>query len=380
MEFPQLTASPSPRTLEIDKESSAPEEVGRIRWSDLYIRGVAAALGRKVPTSVAVAEGWYDADQNAADGYLAVSIADKGPAVDLAIAAATIACERIDGDHPDLAIILHACFSHQGLDHFAAASYIQSRTVGGEAMALELKQFSNGSLAALELAAAYLTACGRPASALLTTSDRFAPPAYDRFRSDRGILYGDGGTALMLSTDPGPHPVARLRSTHIIGDTRFGDLHIGPEPWTEASGEGGWPLRLGARRDGHLAEHGLDVLVDMMQVVAHRQRTVIEAALDDAGLNHEDIRWWVLPNMGQQQVDWEFRRALGVDEPHTTWTWGREVGHIGAGDAYGGLAHLLESRAARPGDHVAMFGIGQGDNYGCAVVEVLEEVEWDITT
>lgn len=366
-----------------ERARRAHEEVGRIRWNDLFIRGVAASLGRKVPTSVAVAEGDYDADQNEADGYLAVRIADKGPAVDMAIAAAEIALDRTGPDVPDFALVLHACFSHQGMDHFAAASYLQSRTIRGSAMALELKQFSNGSLAALELAAAYLTARGAPAAALLTTSDRFSRPAYDRFRSDRGILYGDGGTALVLSRTPGTAPgstaVARLLSTHIVGDTRFGDLHIGDEPWSDAAGEGGYPLRLGARRDSHLEMHGLDVLLDLMQVVAHRQRTTIAVALDDAGLESGDIRWWVLPNMGQQQVDWEFRRALGVEEPQTTWFWGREVGHIGAGDAYAGLAHLLESGAAGPGDKVAMFGIGQGDNYGCAVVEVLEEVRWEST-
>jgi 3-oxoacyl-[acyl-carrier-protein] synthase-3 len=340
---------------------------------------VAASLGRKVPTSVAVAEGWYDAEQNEADGYLAVCVADKGPAVDMAISAADIAVQRAGVDASEFAVVMHACFSHQGMEHFAAASYLQSRTIQGSAMALELKQFSNGSLAMLELGAAYLVAQGRPSAALLTTSDRFAPPAYDRFRSDRGILYGDGGTALVLAGTPGERPVARLLSTHIVGDTRFGDLHIGSEPWSDAPGEGGWPLRLGARRDSHLELHGLDVLLDLMQVVAQRQRTTIGVALEDAGLASSDVRWWVLPNMGQQQVDWEFRRALGVEEPQTTWYWGRHVGHIGAGDASGGLCHLIETGAARPGDKVAMFGIGQGDNYGCAVVEILEEVSWEST-
>lgn len=355
--------------------------MGQIRWDDLYIGGVAASLGRKEPTAEAVAEGRYDADRNEVDGYLSVRVADKGPAVDLAIAAANEAVDRAGPDVPDFAAVLHASYAHQGLDHFAAASYIQQRTVRGSAMALEVDQGSNGGLAALEVACAYLQARTEPASVLLTTSDRFVPPAWDRYRTDRGTVFGDGGTALVLSrgdTEGGRGKVAKVLSTAIVGDTRFVDLYIGEEPWTDASGEA-WPLDLCARRDGYLALHGLDVLLELMLTVAKRQRATIETALTDAGLTSGEVQWWAFPNMGRQVIDWEFRRMLGIDEDRTTWEWGRRVGHLGAGDTFGALAHLVESGAAKAGDKVVLFSIGQGDNYGCAVVEVLEERTWERT-
>lgn len=333
---------------------------------------------------MAVADGRYDAERHRVDGYLAVRIADKGPAVDLAIAAALVALERAGTDPAEFATVLHASYAHQGLDHFSVASYVQSRTVRGSAMAAQVNQGSNGGLASLELAAAYLTARAEPASALLTTSDRFVPPAWDRYRSDKGTLFSDGGTALVLSRGPaagdgGGTRVAKLLATTIVGDTRFGDLYVGDEPWTDAGGEAGWPLDLCARRDSFLAAHGVDVLLELMLTVAKRQRGTIETALADAGLDSDAVQWWAFPNMGHQVIDWEFRRALGIDEARTTWEWGRRVGHIGAGDTFGALAHLLESGTARAGDKVVLFSIGQGDNYGCAVVEVLEEPTWEQT-
>src|SRR5687768_1864240 len=100
-----------------------------MRWDDLYVNGVAAALGTRVTTASAVAAGDYDARSNAADGYLATRVDDEGPAVELAVRAAEAALDRSGVDPASFAMVLHATCVHQGLDHFAAASYVQHRTV-----------------------------------------------------------------------------------------------------------------------------------------------------------------------------------------------------------------------------------------------------------
>jgi 3-oxoacyl-[acyl-carrier-protein] synthase-3 len=272
--------------------------------------------------------------------------------------------------------VLHATCAHQGLDHFASASYVQSHTVGGDATAVEIRQFSNGCIAGLDLAASTLTARAGERSALVTTSDRFVPPAYDRFASDKGVVFGDGGTALVVSRRPG---ALRLLSTSLIGDSSFVRMQIGDAAWTEAAGQGGWPVDLGARRAQNVRRQGVELLMELMVAGADRQREVIELALADAEVKVDEVAWWVMPNMGRAIVDWEFRRSLGVRESQTTWSWGREVGHLGAGDQFAGLCHLLETGAVRPGDRLVTTGIGQGENYGCAVVEVVEVPQWSIT-
>lgn len=346
-----------------------------MRWDDIYISGLGATLGRRVTTADAVAAGLYDERDNEADGYLAVRVAGEGPAVEMAVEAAALALKRSpDVDPGEVGIVVHACCAHQGLEHFSAPNYIQSRTVQGTATAVEVRQFSNGGMMALELAAGSLAARSTPQAALVTTSDRFGGPTYDRYRTDQGVVFGDGATALVLSRRPG---VARLLSTVVIGDGSFVGMQIGDAPWTGAVDTGTWPVDLTARRKQHLKVHGVDLLMRIMVRSTRLQRETIEAALTDAGVTADEVAWWVVPNMGRAVVDWEFRRRLGIDESRTTWSWGREVGHIGAGDQTGGLTHLFESGVLHAGDRVVLTGVGQGDNYGCAVVEVVEEPEWE---
>ncbi|MFD0856207.1 ketoacyl-ACP synthase III family protein, partial [Actinomadura adrarensis] len=315
--------------------------------------------------------------EQAANGYRAVRVADDdGPAIEMSVAASELAMKRATVDPGDIELIAHASVGHQGLDHFAPASYVQTKTVGGKGVALEIKQHSNGGLACLELGAAYLTARSERSAALLTTSDKFIPPAYDRYRSDRGILFGDGGTALVLSRRSG---VAELLSTAVYSDGTYGAVYIGDEPWTDGTANGDKPIDLRARREQYLANNAA-MLLKVVKSTTEMQRRSVQTALDDAGVTCDDITRWVFMNVGLTQVDVQFRRTFRVDPARTVWEWGREVGHIGAGDQYAGLAHLLESGQVRSGDLVLMTGMGMGFSYGSAVVRILDEPGWPDST
>jgi 3-oxoacyl-[acyl-carrier-protein] synthase-3 len=327
-------------------------------------------------TADAVADGRYDAKENDNSGYLGVRVADNGPAVELAVTAANLAVQRSGRDAEDFTLVVHSCIAHQGLDDFASGAYVQSRTVRGRATALEIRQASNGGMAALDLAAAYLSARPEPTSALLSTSDRFVPPAFDRYRTASGLLLGDGGTGLVLTRGSG---VARLLSTILVGDTTYQGMQIGDEPWTEAPAEAGWPVDTQARVDAFIAAAGPDAVADMVQSISGIENETMKLAIDDAGLSAADITWWVFPNMGGL-TDWYALEELGVDESHTTWDWGRRAGHLGAGDQFAGLAQLFETRKVRVGDRILLNGAGTGFSFGSAVIEVLAEPNWQDTT
>ncbi|MEK8107765.1 hypothetical protein NKG94_27020 [Micromonospora sp. M12] len=185
-----------------------------MRWNDVWISAAAASLGHAESTETAVADGRYQQKDRDGDGYLAVRVVDEGPAVELAVAAGQLALHRSGRRPEEFALVTHSHVGFQGLDDFASAAHVQQRTVGGAATATEVRQASNGGMAALELTAAYLSADpGRPA-ALLTTSDVFHPPTYDRWGTS-GTLYGDGGTALVLSRAPAwPAALQRLGRRH----------------------------------------------------------------------------------------------------------------------------------------------------------------------
>lgn len=348
-----------------------------MRWNDIYIGAVAASLGRAETTGTAVDEGRYDADQQLADGYLAVRVADGVPAVELAVAAARIALERAGTAAEDVRLVMHASIGHQGLDHFAPASYVQHRTVRGRAGALEVKQASNGGLGGLEMAAAYLGADPAAGSVLLTTADTFEPPAYDRYHTDGGLLFSDGGTALVLRRGSG---VARLLSTVVIGDTTHHGLYNDNAAWVAAPGSGGWPVDLTPRQEKHVSDlGGPEAFLEIVQSLDDKQQETVRLAVAEAGLEVADIDWWVFPNVGQTLVDWDTYKEMGVDEARTTTEWGRHIGHLGAGDQIAGLAHLFESRTVRSGDRVLINAAGQGFTFGSAVLEIVGEPDWDST-
>ncbi|MET9960474.1 ketoacyl-ACP synthase III family protein [Streptomyces sp. NPDC006326] len=344
-----------------------------MRWNGIHVNACAAVLGRREETRTAVAEGRYDEAEAAADGFLSISVAEGTPPVELAVRAADLAMARATVTAPQIDLVVHSSCNHQGLDHFAPASYVQGRTVGGRAAAIEVKQYSNGGLAALEVAAAYLTARSEDSAALLTTSDVFALPGFDRYRSDKGVVFGDGGTGLVLSRRGG---VARLLSTAVISDGTYGAVYLGNAPFEEeAAGAEDGPVDLRGRRDAYLEENG-ELLLKIVQSLTERQQESVTVALADAGLTAADIDRWVLTNVGRTLDDVDFRAMFGIEDDRTLWEWGRRVGHIGAADQIAGLTHLLETGAVRPGDRVALCGIGMGFTYACAVVEILEQPEW----
>jgi 3-oxoacyl-[acyl-carrier-protein] synthase-3 len=326
----------------------------------VYVNASAMVLGRIEDTAVAVADGRYDAELREAHGYLSISvIQDERGVLDLAVDAARAALCRADVPAAEVRLVVHVSCETRGPDDLPPASYVQGRTVGNTAFAVEIRQACNGALAALELAAAYLSAAPTSTSALITTSDR-SRPGTDRYLAAQGEVAGDGATAAVLSRGAG---VAKLLSTAVVGDGRFLGTDAAADPR-------GYPDRAAL-----LAEQRRRLRPLLRAMSAHEQHSV-EIALADAGLASTDISRWVFANVGQLLVHQEFRRKFGIAESMTTWDWGRTVGHLGAGNQLAGLTHLVETGAVRAGDRVALCGNGVGFSFGCAIFEISTEPGW----
>lgn len=342
-----------------------------MQWNDIYVAAAAAWLGQKEDVRVAVAEGRYDATECDEDNYLYIRVAGRQTPAEMAVAAGRLAVSRAGIAGQDFDLVAHASVAFQGLDYWSVASYIQSQTVGGSASALEVKQTSNGGMAALDLAASYISTRQAPSAALITTADKYSLPTFDRYRSDKGIVRADGGTGLVLARGTG---VAKLLSTVVIGDTLHEGLYRA-ESWNDFSGADGWPVDLRSRRAAYMAK-GFDIRA-FVQWVTDRQHGVIRTALADAGIESGDVARWIFPNTGLGVVDWDVRKKdFGIEEWQTTYEWGRSVGHIGGGDQCAALAYLLESGGVHAGDRVVLVGAGAGFNFGSAVLEILAEPEW----
>ncbi|MGW6603252.1 ketoacyl-ACP synthase III family protein [Streptomyces sp. NPDC055036] len=340
----------------------------------LHIASCATWLPPAVTVDREIADGHCDPATAAATEALAVVIAGEESAPEMAARAARTALDRAGSRPEEIDLVLHASFFYQGHDLWAPASYVQREAVGNSCPAMEVRQVSNGGMAAVELAAAYLAADPRRSAALVTTGDRFRPPGFDRWRSDPGTVYADGGTALVLSRHDG---FAALRSLATVSVPELEGMHRGADPFGPAPFSGRPVVDLEACKRAFLAEHGVPYAVAR---VAAAQETAIERALSEAGTDLAGIDRIALPHLGRRRLEAGYFRRFGIEEKTTTWPWSRRIGHLGAGDPIAGLDHLVADGELAAGDTCLLVSVGAGFSWSCAVVEILRTPSWARTS
>ncbi|MFE7754918.1 ketoacyl-ACP synthase III family protein [Streptomyces sp. NPDC057418] len=341
-----------------------------MRLEDVYIRGTSTRLPARLAVADAVASGACPPRVAASTGMESVAYSPDESAAEMAAAAARTALRRADSHGGDVGLLLHADTYHQGQDLWPVASYIQREALGNTCQAVEIRQMSNGGLAALDLATAYLTAGHGHGDALITTADRFCPPGIDRWNTDPGTPYADGATSLVLSRRGG---FARLVSLALYADPELEPLHRGNDPFTPAPFTHRMPVDFDEAKRAFVGRTGISYAITR----AHNgQQTVIKQALADAGSELGGADWVVLPHFGRRRLQSIYYKPFGIDPDRTTWDFSRTVGHLGAGDQFAGLDHLLVSGRASPGDRCVLVSVGAGYSWGCAVLDILERPDW----
>ncbi|MGX7825918.1 ketoacyl-ACP synthase III family protein [Actinokineospora sp. 24-640] len=341
-----------------------------MRYDDVHIMATGAWLPPRRPLADLVESGECPPALPARADMVSVAVSERESAPEMAVLAARSALARAGSTPSDVDIVLHANTYYQGHDAWAVASYIQGQTIANQRPAVEIRQMSNGALAALDLAAAYLAADPGRRDALVTTGDRYCPPGFDRWRVDPGTAYADGGTALVLSRRGG---FARLVSLAMHSDPELEPMHRGDDPFGDAPLSHRVPIDFEAATKAFNRAHGVPYSLGKL---TEGQSVVIKHALAEADLDLADAEWVVLPNFGRLRLQAFYYDPFGIAAVRTAWDWGRTVGHLGAGDQIGGLDHLVTTGRARPGDRVVLVGIGAGYSWGCAVLEITEVPAW----
>ncbi|MFI1869661.1 ketoacyl-ACP synthase III family protein [Streptomyces jumonjinensis] len=340
-----------------------------MRWEGVYVAGTGVWLGGPESARAAMESGRYDAEQYAADEIVSVSVADESMAPpDMAVHAATTALKRSGLDGSEVDLLIHSGIWFQGVEMWPAASYVAGHALGRGVPAIGLDQECNGGLGALELAARQVS--GRPGAgaAMVTTGDRFGAPLVERWSSEPGFVYGDGGAALLLSGRGG---FARLVSTATGADNSLEAVVRGPGLRPLPSAE---PLDL-LGRVGHYMR-SLGSVREATERVAAVVTSVVDTVLADAGVTRGEIDRVVALASGRGRLEWQLPQLLGIPVERSTWDFARRVGHLGAGDQIAGFNDLLERGELGAGDRVLFVGGGSGFSCTCAVVEMVRAPEW----
>jgi 3-oxoacyl-[acyl-carrier-protein] synthase-3 len=335
-----------------------------VRYANLHVAGVGSSLPPRLSIEDAEKAGLCKRQALWRTEFISVCVSERESGPELAATAAVSALAQAGCAPAEVDLVLHADAYYQGHDMWSPASYVQRVALGNRCPAIEVRQMSNGGMAALDLAAGYLTADPARRAALVTTGDRFCRPGFDRWRSDLGTVYADGGTALVLSNQGG---FARLHSLVTIGDASLEQMARGDTAFHPAPPVDEWPVDVDVRRRAFVAASGLDSVLDRID---SGQREAIKRVSSEAEVDLADIDWFVLPNLGRSRLNEHFLHKFPIEPERTTWAWGRRVGHLGAGDQIAGLGYLADSGLVRTGQRIMLAGVGAGFSWSCAVLEI----------
>jgi 3-oxoacyl-[acyl-carrier-protein] synthase-3 len=339
-----------------------------MRWTNVHLRGVGAALG----DIIAVDDLESRRTLRAATSQRGVSIARDSTGMDLAVRAGRNALASMamttTGPLPVPDLHFHAAIwrGSRGIDFWSRAAYVRARLglPAGPGIATELNAMSNSLVGGIDISARVLAGSPDLDTVLLTGGETFGPPAFDHLTADHGIAYGDGGSALILGRQPG---LARILSTSSYTDPTLEQLHRGNHRFLPAG----------------TTEHGIERIRERKRQytdavgaasVTRRNhdgvRAVMQEALHDADLDLDHLRWVLLPHYGRHLLDAHCLQPLGITADRTLCRAGDQWGHIGPNDQIIGLTHLFTRGAVAPGDHVALLGIGIGMTWTAAILRI----------
>lgn len=342
-----------------------------MKYEDVYISGVGSWYPKPIPVEEAIDAGWYDEAAQRRTGQLSATVAgDEDSQPKMAVRAGRLALRQAGIPTSDFRLLLHATAGFAGLDGWNVASYLQNEVLEGHGISFEIRQQSNGAMASIELAAAHLASGTKDSAALITASDRFDRPVWDRWRAYAGLVLGDGASAAVLSRRQGFARVVSLATVsrpELEGAQRANlPFRANPDPADSTL----YPISL-IKRMLHFTLEG----PSLSEIFRRMNAAVVQSvttATDEAGLSPADADHVIFPNFGRTMLRQEVLEPLGMDIDRTLWRWSREVGHVGAADQFGALDQLCRKGLLKPGQRVLMTGIGAGFNWTTAVVEILE--------
>jgi 3-oxoacyl-[acyl-carrier-protein] synthase-3 len=330
--------------------------VGRsLRVADLYLWiGTKYPPGRSVID--AVTDGDYDPEEAARTAQKAVSIYDPAVAPDLAISAGGSALKNSPYSPADIGRLFYATVNRSPIDIWHAATYV-SRVLGcHRARPLMMSGGCGIALVAIEDACEWARRDAGSA-VLLTVADCWPTP-FMRWKQ-KGLVFGDGGAAVVVGQEPGP---CRIMSTTSHTDHALEGLfgaawHSGNVDVEE--------------RHRHFFENVMSA-----EAVKNKFRdgllTVVNSALSDADMSLDDIDYFAFPGVGIEMLEWRYLNPLGLalnDVDRCSWSFTSRVGH-GSTEAFGGLDFLIQQGAT---GNVLLIAEGAGWQWGASVVHVSRE-------
>jgi 3-oxoacyl-[acyl-carrier-protein] synthase-3/clorobiocin biosynthesis protein CloN2 len=281
--------------------------------------------------------------------------------------------ERCGRDPGAIGLLLYADCWHQGPDGWPPQSYLQHYLLGGDLLAVEVRNGCNGAFSALELASSYLGADSGPQAALIAASDNFGTPLVDRWNPGPSFIAGDAAAAMVITSEPG---FAQVLSVHSTTIAEAEEMHRCGEPMfppTVTTGRAYDPTaRFEAFQKKMYGAPNWELAAEFKQ----KPEDCIQQTLSEAGIGLKDVARVLITHCSRDEAEAQFMGVLRLPLSSSTWEYGTTVGHLGTADHLVSLDHLLSTGQVGPGDHLLLIGLAPGVTYSCAVIKILSAPPW----
>lgn len=316
------------------------------------------------PVADAVAAKRIERKAAADMGYQELPVALDVSAPEMAVRAARAALAATGVPPERIGLLLHSWMYYQGHDLWSPPHYVANELGAVNAVPAGVQQVCNGGAMAIELAAARLDADPTLEHALVTTADRFVEPGFLRWRSDYGIAYGDGATALLLHRAD-PTDELRLLSSVTVSGAELEGLHRGRDAFALAPHTHSAAVDMRRTKKAYLIDNGTETLTKITQ---ERFRQAVLDCLAEAGVAADEVRALVLPRLGRKMLDEVYRPVLAEITPAPQLDLAARTGHLGPGDVALSLTALREQDHVRPGEVALVLNAGAGQTWTCIAV------------
>lgn len=246
----------------------------------LYVNAVGASLPPAISVREAIDAGLYPAERAEESRQVAATVAPLDrPAPDLAVDAARIALQRSGIAPATVGFLSYSSVLDTGFDMWNAASYVQREVQipPGPAVVAEINSGCTGVIVSLQFARAQLLCMPDAEAALIVASDCFRAPEFDRWNSDVGSIYGDCGSAIVVSRRPGP---LRLEGLAVHTDPIIEPLIRGHDPFRTSLHAGAQPINLSQRSWDSVPEFNVE---ELRERLVNGPRSVIHRVTKQRG-------------------------------------------------------------------------------------------------
>lgn len=276
------------------------------------------------------------------------------------------------------ALLAHSFIGYSGHEIWSPAHYVADQLELSSAIPFAVQQVCNGSATALQLVATWLSTTENSDEGanfgVVTSGDAFVDPSFNRWNSDYGVVYGDGGTAAIVSmTRPEGRHLEVVALSH-ASRSEFESMHRINDALARYQDEYE-ETSIRANKKSYFEQHGKDAFLTTSRLAITKLIADCLHSAERVLGSKPSVELVYTPRLNSDAINQIYTAPI-VHELNGTFDFiftSARSGHLGSGDMTANLAHLVNSaEQIRENSFALMLSGGAGFSWSAALVRVCE--------